>query len=141
MEGDILKYVLIVLALLGMNERAYSMPPEQLFESKWSEQCASENGVETSEYMAFSATERCLNFVDTFRVQSECQPAKFKALDSNRLLMTVKDEGTYIIEFLWASQISIMEVINEKPLKLKQTSILGRAETRDNLVTHYLYCP
>ncbi len=129
------------VALFWAPEVAYSIPTEYLFEQKWSEDCATQNGVETSEYVVFSKTEQCDYFVDTFRVQSTCEPATFTALDANRVRMNTGEDGTYIIEFLWSSQISIMEVVSEKPFELKQVRVLGRADVRDDLMTNYLYCP
>ena len=120
---------------------AYSSNLEKLFKDKWSEKCANSFGVETSEYMTFNEAEQCTSYVDTFRVQSNCTPAKFKNLGGNRVQMTVNDNDTYIIEFLWSSQISIMEVVKEKPFELKQIESLGRAIVRKNLLTHHLYCP
>ncbi len=131
----------VALAVFCVSTGAYGSNPEQLFKDKWSEKCVNSLGVETSEYITFSETEKCTSFVDTFRVQSNCMPAKFEARDGNRLQMVLDDKETYIIEFLWSSQISIMEVVNEKPFELKQTQSLGRAVVRENLLTHHLYCP
>jgi len=74
-------------------------------------------------------------------VQSNCTPAKFKKLNGNRVQMILNDNETYIIEFIWSSRISIMEVVKEKPFELKQFESLGRAIVRKNLLTHHLYCP
>ncbi len=117
------------------------MPPEQLFKHKWSEVCAEKQGAETPEYVVFSETQMCFYSVDTFRVQSRCEPAKFKKMDTNRVQMILNDQDKYVIEFLWASQISIMQVVSEKPYTLKQNSILGLAKTREKLMTHHMYCP
>lgn len=131
----------IVLFYLVFSDQTFSIPPDQLFAQKWSDKCANLQGVETSEYVIFSETEQCDNFVDTFRVQSSCEPASFTAMDGNRLKMTLNNDENYIIEFLWASQISIMKVVSEKPFTLQQTRVLGRAVVRENLMTNYLYCP
>lgn len=134
-------FLTVVLVGSCVSTNAYSRNPEDLFENKWSEKCADSFGVETSENVTFSKTEQCTSYVDTFRVQSNCIPAKFEALDGNRVQMILNDKDTYIIEFLWSSRISIMEVVNEKPFELKQTQSLGRAIVRKNLLTNYLYCP
>lgn len=135
--------ILLALALLVpcVSINAYGSEPKQLFKDRWSEKCANNFGVETSQYMTFHETEQCTSYVDTFRVQSNCTPAKFKALGGNRLQMIVNDTETYIIEFLWSSRISIMEVVKEKPFELKQIQSLGRAVVRKNLLTQHLYCP
>lgn len=126
---------------LGLSLEAHSIPPKELFKHKWSEVCATSHNVETSEYLIFHDSEYCEYFVDTFRVQSICTPASFKAMDGNRVSMTLKENKSFIIEFLWASQISIMEIISQKPFTLEQRRTLGIAKVRDNLLTHYLYCP
>lgn len=135
------KELLSCAFILCLSGEAIASSPEQLFKDKWSEICNDGFEVETSEYVGFSESERCDYFVDTFRVQSHCEPATFKALKNNRLQMTLNGKDTYIIEFLWSSRISVMEVVTKKPLVLKQTQSLGRAIFRKNLLTHYLYCP
>lgn len=120
---------------------ATASPPDQLFEGEWAEKCATEHGVETSEYTVFSKNEWCIYFVDTFRVQQVCEDAIFESLGTNRVSMQTKQNNKYIVEFLWGSQISIMQVVKEKPYTLKQVMSLGRAEARETLLTHHLYCP
>ncbi len=131
----------IILACLYGPSSAIAIPPDQLFKDKWSEKCASEHGVETSEYSVFSENTWCNYFVDTFRVQEICEGAEFKALDTNRISVQTKQKQKYLIEFLWSSQISIMEVVKENPYTLKQVLSMGRAEVRKDLLTHHLYCP
>tara|TARA_R110002111_G_scaffold259147_1_gene328903 strand:- start:9 stop:461 length:453 start_codon:yes stop_codon:yes gene_type:complete len=137
----LIRILLSLILFSSMSNLSFAMPPEPLFKEKWSEVCAEKQGTETGEYVTFSDAEKCFYSVDTFRVHSRCEPAQFKEMDANRIQMTLNDKDKYVIEFLWASQISVMQVISEEPYTLKQHSILGRAETRENLLTHYLYCP
>lgn len=116
-------------------------PPERLFDILWSSDCAEKVQIETSEYTSFDANNWCDHFVDDYRVQSNCRKAAFKPLKSNRVGMTVEDDDRYIIEFLWSAHISIMRVVDEKPLKLEQAGSMGRAIHRKGLKTHHLYCP
>ena len=134
-------FSLALIIFLGASSISFGMPPEQLFKHKWSEVCAKNHGIETPEYDVFRETEKCFYFVDTFRVHSRCEPAKYKKMGTNRVQMILNDKEKYIIEFLWASQISIMQVVSEKPYTLKQHSILGLAKVREKLMTHHLYCP
>lgn len=129
------------LLALFFSNKVISIPPEQLFNHKWSEACAVEHDVETAEYTSFSHSQQCDYFVDTFKIQSHCIDASYEDMSSNRVLMTLKKQEQYIIEFLWSSQISILKVISKKPLKLEQTRILGLARVRKKLMTNHLYCP
>jgi len=131
----------VVLAVTFVSTGAYSSNPEQLFKDIWSVKCADSFGVETSEYVTFKKTEQCTSYVDTFRVQTNCSPAKFKAMKGNRLQMILDDKEKFIIEFLWSTRISIMKIVKEKPFELEQAETMGRAIVRKNLLTHYLYCP
>jgi len=130
-----------ILACFYASDVALAMPANHLLKGKWSEECATKQGVETSEYSVFSKDNWCTYFVDTFRVQQNCEDATFEPLGANRLSMQTRPKNKYIIEFLWASKISIMKVVKEKPFILEQVMTLGRAETRKGLLTHHLYCP
>jgi hypothetical protein len=134
-------FYVVIHAFFYVPNMAVAVPPDQLFQGKWAEKCATEHGVETSEYTVFSENAWCISFVDTFRVQQICEDATFEALDTNRVSMQTKQKDKYIIEFLWSSQISIMHVVKEKPYTLEQVMSLGRAEVRETLLTHHLYCP
>ena len=114
---------------------------ERLFEGFWSANCADKMQIETSEYSVFEKNAWCTHVVDDYRVQSRCQKAKYEPLGSNRIGLTVENDGRYIVEFLWANHISIMRVVSEKPVKLEQYDSLGRAISRKGLKTHHLYCP
>jgi len=114
---------------------------ERLFDQLWSSDCAEAVQIETSEYSTFKQGEWCDYFVDDYRVQSNCQKAEFRPLKSNRIGATLDGGGELIIEFLWATRISIMRVVSEKPLKLEQSGSLGKAIRRDGLKTQHLYCP
>jgi hypothetical protein len=133
-------YVVILVCFYAPN-MATASPPDRLFKVKWAEKCATEHGVETSEYTVFSKNAWCIYFVDTFRVQQVCEDARFESLGTNRVSMRTKPNNKYIVEFLWGSQISIMQVVKDKPYTLKQVMSLGRAEARETLLTHHLYCP
>lgn len=138
---DKLKLLVIVLICLPISTPGKAANPEQLFGLFWSSWCADAVQQETSEYTRFEPDAWCEHFVDTYRVQSHCRKARFEALENNRVGMTVEGKQRYIIEFLWSTRISIMEITGEDPPVLEQIDNLGRAVQREGLQTHHLYCP